>query len=91
MKKVYVRPEAFYESYALSQHVAACGWQVVHSNKVPECGAMQDLNINGKPDDINAIIMHDDLVICTKIAENIDMKFYCYTTGTDYHAKALQS
>lgn len=39
--KTYVKPEIYFESFELSQHIAACGWYL-NSNDASSCTAEQD-------------------------------------------------
>ena len=41
MKK-YVKPELFFESYELSQNIAACGWDMKNQNQPGDCKAEGD-------------------------------------------------
>lgn len=41
MKKPYVKPQLYYENFELSQHVAACGWDMNQADK-HSCQAIAD-------------------------------------------------
>ena len=40
--KAYVKPELFYESFELSQNIAACGWDMTNDKDVNGCYAVGD-------------------------------------------------
>lgn len=40
--KPYVKPALFYESFELSQHIAACGWTFKNSTTAEQCAATND-------------------------------------------------
>lgn len=40
--KPYVKPELFYENFELSQHIAACGWDMKNSTDKNHCEALGD-------------------------------------------------
>lgn len=42
MKKPYVKPQLYYENFELSQHIAACGWDMRNSTEKSTCTADGD-------------------------------------------------
>ena len=80
MRKKYIRPEAFYESYVLSQHVAKCGWDLNFSTE-ETCYAVADHDLDGKPDFDEPEHLFLDRPTCQIKKDNYEG--YCYTTGTD--------
>lgn len=74
MKK-YVKPEIFFESYELSQHIAACGYDMTNSKSVVECSATSDPTVgNVDLGDLHVFVDGNDL--CT-----VQTEIYCYTNG----------
>ena len=87
MKRNYVRPEAFYESYKLSQHIAKCGWKM-RSGDITTCTAYQDFDFNKEPDP-NSRLLFQEGVACT--VDKDECRNYCYTTGTSDMYRAFNS
>ena len=71
MKK-YVKPELFFESYELSQNIAACGWDMQNLNQPGACKAKGDTSY-GNP---------DILVFTEGNCENV-LESYCYENSAD--------
>ena len=67
MKK-YVKPELFFESYELSQNIAACGWDMQNATQPSDCKALGDPSL-GNPD----ILVFTEAAKCDNILER-----YCY-------------
>ena len=78
MRKQYIRPEAFYESYVLAQHVAKCGWDMQEKSET-ECVANPDYNLDNIPDDGDTLFTVP--AHCVVLKE--DYKSYCYTDSTE--------
>lgn len=80
MKK-YVKPELYFESFQLSQHIAACGYDQLpkndafHQSKPEECAFAGDVELGN----IAGNYFMDPDNGCVII--NLDR--YCYTNGTD--------
>lgn len=72
MKK-YVKPELFFESYELSQNIAACGWDMTGLNDPRTCQAKGDAAF-GNPE----VLVFTNNEICDTILEN-----YCYENSAD--------
>lgn len=70
MKK-YVKPELFFESYELSQNIAACGWDLKHADP-KTCQAVGD-PAWGNP----------DMVVFTKDNCETVWEGYCYENSAD--------
>lgn len=87
--KAYVKPELFYESFELSQNIAACGWDLQFANKA-ECYAVMDGDITDGNNNESGAIMPD----LVKLFVNNDCtvnEVYCYTNGSGEWMKVLQS
>lgn len=49
MKKPYVKPQLYYENFELSQHVAACGWDMSNQSDKSNCTALGDEKLGNFP------------------------------------------
>ena len=74
MKK-YVKPELFFESYELSQNIAACGWDMKNQNQPGDCKAEGDPSW-GNPSDI--VVFADANKDC-----KVNLEGYCYENRAD--------
>lgn len=83
MKKSYVKPELFYESFVLSQSIAACGIDVHYKNE-NECQPTLD----EKFWHISSTVFEDSAK-CSTIASGIEG--YCYTSGTTEAGRLFNS
>lgn len=72
--KVYEKPRIYIESFELSQHIAACAWDMSNSKTVEECSAESDSDIIFV-DGIHAFI--DANPSCT----DGPVEGYCYTNS----------
>ncbi len=82
--KEYVKPDLFYESFELSQHIAACGIDM-NSADTNSCNANLD------PDfwSINDAVFNESRNDCST---NIDViEAYCYTSGTSEAGRTFNS
>lgn len=70
--KAYVKPELFFESYELSQHIAACGWDMSDFQTIENCTAKGDTSY-GNPD----VVIYVEGGNCETIGER-----YCYQPGS---------
>lgn len=87
MKK-YVKPELFYESFALSQNIAACGWDLNWGN--PNiCMAHSDSDLKGFDVSSDLAIFATEMACGT--ATSVDQYCYMPGTSTDEFNKVLQS
>ena len=85
MKKSYVKPELFYESFVLSQSIAACGIDVKIANTT-DCTPQLDPDFwNGMSDKV----FNNDRADCSMDISAIDV--YCYTVGTSEAGKLFNS
>ena len=88
--KAYVKPELFYESFELSQNIAACGWDMINNTDKGSCYAVADGDItDGNNNESGAIF--PDMV---KLFVNEDCtvnEVYCYTNGSGEWMKVFQS
>lgn len=73
MKK-YVKPELFFESYELSQNIAACGWDMQNLNSPKNCQATGDPSF-GNP---NLVVFVEGNEKCEAVWEG-----YCYENSAD--------
>ena len=78
--KNYVKPELFFESYELSQNIAACGWDLVNPengavtlNSPEHCKAVGD-PAWGNP----AVVVFTQKAGCETVLES-----YCYENSAD--------
>ena len=79
--KNYVKPELFYESYELSQNIAACGWDLNQAN-TKDCKFVGDPTY-GNP----SIVVFETKEKCETVLEG-----YCYENSSDNIAmKIFQS
>lgn len=83
MKK-YVKPELFFESFELSQSIAACGIDVNHDNEY-SCNPSTD------PDfwKFTVSVFNDQTGNCAEDAEKLEG--YCYTYGTNEAGRLFNS
>lgn len=82
--KAYVKPELFYESFELSQHIAACGIDVNLADTTA-CIPSLDPDFWG---------MNDTVFTGEEQRCSIDIKVieaYCYTVGTNEAGKLFNS
>ena len=75
--KEYVKPDLFYESFELSQHIAVCAYDFKNASNKNDCSATGDLENFFIPDSI-AIFNNDK---CNTNPESIEN--FCYTTGAE--------
>lgn len=87
MKK-YVKPELFYESFALSQNIAACGWDLNWSSP-NSCMAYSDPDLKGF--DISSGLGIFATVEACGMATSVEQYCYMPGTSTDESNKVLQS
>ena len=71
--KNYVKPELFFESYELSQNIAACGWDMKNQSDPKDCKALGDPDW-GNPD----IYVFTEEAKCDTVLES-----YCYENSAD--------
>lgn len=85
MKKSYVKPELFYESFVLSQSIAACGIDVNFEN-TDKCAPQLDPAFwNGMSD----TVFNNGRTGCSMDISAIDV--YCYTVGTSEAGRTFNS
>ena len=81
MKK-YVKPELFYESFELSQHIASCGIDVNNFTETT-CASLD-------PDFWESY--NDKVFDGSGCAVDVgDIEFYCYTVGTSEAGRLFNS
>lgn len=73
--KSYVKPELYFESFELSQHIAACALDMPHSRDVNVCWAEFDSGY-GYPDGVRVFMSQS--IGC----QITDFEDYCYTNGS---------
>ena len=74
MKKVYEKPQIYIESFELSQHIAACAWDM-NAAKAEVCSADSDHEDFGLEEGLNIFVDADICQITT------DVESYCYTNS----------
>lgn len=84
MKKSYVKPELFYESFVLSQHIAACGIDVNQGN-TNECTPTLDPDFWFD----NSTVFNNSRNDCSMDISAIEV--YCYTAGTSEAGRLFNS
>lgn len=84
MKK-YVKPELFYESFELSQHIAACGIDVNYAD-TGSCTPTLDPDFWGGMEDTVFNSGRDDCSMDISVIE-----VYCYTAGTSEAGRTFNS
>lgn len=82
MKK-YVKPELFYESFELSQHIAACGIDVKNLGDKENCAYLDPDFWEG----YNYKVF-DGSGCAVDVG---DIEFYCYTVGTSEAGRLFNS
>ena len=82
----YVKPELFYESFELSQHIAACGIDVNYANKI-DCTPTLDGDFwTG----LGGTQVFGDGKTCTTLDISA-IEVYCYTVGTSEAGRLFNS
>ena len=76
MKK-YEKPRVYIERFELSQHIAACAWDMSNYQSAGDCTATADPSF-GYPDGTIAFAGTN----CTD-AGGMDIEDYCYTNGNE--------
>lgn len=90
--KPYIKPELFFESYELSQHIAACRWDLTY-NTEDTCVAIYDPLLLYKASEAKAADM-TGMYLFQSDGCNIDPSFlegYCYMNGADNVNRVYQS
>lgn len=75
--KVYEKPRICIERFELSQHIAACAWDMTNQSDKDQCTAVSDEEW-GLP---GGIAMFTDTPRCTFTPEQFDG--FCYTSSTE--------
>lgn len=83
--KPYVKPELFFESYELSQRVAACGWDLQHDSK-ETCEAAWDMDLQNNH--IPGVSVFTETPRCALVPGNNSM---CYQNGAGDFGRVFQS
>ena len=90
--KPYVKPELHFESYELSQHIAACRWDWANLQNKHTCYAEYDPDVWGEASGSGFRLFADYNASCNMDEGMAEQQFgYCYTTGTSQNVKLLQS
>lgn len=84
MKK-YVKPELFYESFELSQHIANCQWELDHASKETCVATGED----GTGYENNTLFM--SYLACEWTADDGMYEDYCYHSGADGNLNVFAS
>ena len=77
MKRSYVKPELFYESFVLAQHIAGCNL-TIKSTDVNVCSASGTVNEGFGPIPGESWFTTAN----TSCAEDQKLDVYCYTNGS---------
>lgn len=78
MKKSYVKPELFYESFVLAQHIAGCNLTIINSTDVMLCSASGTVN-----EGFGSVYGENWFTTAnTSCAEDQKLDVYCYTNGS---------
>lgn len=77
MKKPYVKPQLYYENFELSQHVAACGWDMRNQADKSNCTALGDKDWGNEP-----VYLFTETSRCEVTEDQVEG--YCYENGTDF-------
>ena len=80
MKK-YIKPDIFFESFQLTQHIAACGWDLHNMGTVETCvsyGDEQDVYI-----DNDFIAASGPVFVESNASCRVKTEAYCYTPPSD--------
>ncbi|WP_455582725.1 hypothetical protein [Dysosmobacter sp.] len=85
--KTYVKPELYYESFELSQHIAACDLKLESADPIVCSVAANDM-LEGL-----GTILQDAFITSAncKFSYDRDYERYCYTNGTDTLPRFFQS
>lgn len=73
MMKKYVKPDLYFESFQLDQHIAACGFDMVDLKDPKECISHGDTD-GVYPD-------YGDIKLFANTNCDIEPENYCYITG----------
>lgn len=84
MKKSYVKPELFFESFVLNQHIAACGIDV-NLKDTSQCTTNLDFDFWGMSD----AVFSEGKETCSIDISVIEA--YCYTSGTNEAGRLFNS
>ena len=76
MMKKYEKPQIYIEKFELSQHIAACAWDMSNHDNVQTCSAVSDSNITGI---FGVVAFNDGVDVCI----NGELDVYCYTTDSE--------
>lgn len=77
--KSYEKPRAYIERFELSQHIAACAWDMSNHSDQDICTAKSDPDWGMFPD----LIMFTDVSRCT-VTPDISEDF-CYTVSDEHN------
>ena len=88
MKK-YVKPEIYFESFQLSQHIAACGWDMSNAVDVKQCTS------NGDNQDVYSendfIAAYGPVFVDVNASCVTKHEAYCYTNGSNDAIRVFNS
>lgn len=73
--KPYVKPELFYESFELSQHIAVCGWDMSNQSDKNNCEALGDESWGHFP-----VTLFTETPRCEVTEDKVEG--YCYEVST---------
>lgn len=75
--KTYEKPQIFFESFEVSQHVAACGWDMSNSVTPENCSAVGD-NVDFTNPPFTIFVEGNN-----KCLDKYDSGRFCYENSTD--------
>lgn len=81
--KEYVKPELYYESFELSQHIAACGIDAKYTDET-SCKPRLDPDFWGEDTNVFASVES-----CVMDVNTIEV--YCYTSGVSEAGRLFNS
>ena len=84
--KTYVKPELYFESFELSQHIAACDLKLGYN--IDNCAIVEHEGGKGTSFADLEIQMIDSFV---SYACRFQAEIYCYTNGANYMPRTFQS
>ena len=82
--KTYVKPELYFESFELSQHIASCDFKLVNSQYESNCEVVKT-GPGTAPDEFGTIMggyFTGDTQSCDKKIGFDRFEHYCYTNGS---------
>lgn len=76
--KAYVKPELYYENFELSQHIAACAWDMTDFRTKEDCSAVGDSSMG-----ITGVALFTKSSVCADVISPDVAESYCYEVESD--------